>query len=266
LADDVSEPTDRKQWFSVSEAIAFIAVLPAIVYGSGYLMWIVPSQRLFKTNLAPIISVSGLMEPGIIYACSLMLSIVFAYVVGSKKLLPFRRPARREWGILFELAIWFVFVFVASILGFLAVRRPLDFVSADPAGSTLYLVLHVVVIGFSFRRFYGLVRSKFIDPTRDRRRSSFVIRTAEGTLAVLLLYVQVPAAILFGSLGPNPVNRVCPITICIKGDSDGTSQGESISYRALFIERSSERFLVFDRESKKVIGWPVNCVLEVVWE
>lgn len=266
MADDVSEPTDRRQGLSVSEAIAFIAVLPAVVYGSGYLMWIVPSQRLYKMNLAPIISVSGLMEPGIIYVCSLMLSIVFAYVVGSKKLLPFRRPARRELGILFELALWLIFVLVASFLGFLAIRRPLDFVSADPAGSTLYLVLHVVVIGFSFRRFYGLVRSKFIDPARDRRRSSFIIRTAEGTLAVLLLYVQVPAAILFGSLGPNPVNRVCPITISVQSDAAGVSQDELLPHRALFIERSSERYLVFDRESKKVVGWPVSRVSEVVWE
>ncbi len=262
----VLEPdADRRVNLSLGDALAVIVLLPGVVYGAGYFMWVAPSLQLYGANLAPKIGISGLLVPGICYTVTLVLAAVFAVVVGSRSLIRLPWPRRREVRVFGELVLWALSIFAISIASNIIAHNTTSAIRSGPSGSTIYVVTHLLVVGFTIRRLFGILRSRLTHPAVERRRTSWFLRVAQGLLAMLLLYVQIPLALLFGALGPNPVRQKFPATVFLGAQTDANDRGYHSSRVVDIVDSNDERLLVYDERSRIVVAIPQREVKEIRW-
>lgn len=251
---------------SILEIVGLIVLLPGLTYGAGYLMWVAPSRQLYGRNLASAVGVAGLLEPGVIYVAAIAFASVFAAVVGMPRIFTYSRPRRRAWRLVIDLALGVVISSLIGISAQLAAARTPSVALTDPAGSSLYLVAHVVVLGLVIRKLWGLVGGSVFPPPLERRQKTPIVRVLEGLLVLVLLSVQVPMVLLFGALGPNPAKRVTPVDLTLISTTSSENQLEYVTCHANLISVNSEFFLVFDRDLHRITEIPRTRVQEIRWE
>jgi hypothetical protein len=247
---------------SVGEILGAIMLLPPLVYGAGYFMWIAPSIHLYGQNIASRVEVRGLIEPGIFYVFILACSLAFAVVVGLPRFQPPIIQFSRASRLAIELSVLFTIVVGYSYLGerlSLGSGAPLV---ADPAGSQTFMFAHVVILGMMWRRAIGLVRGRIAAPFPERRKLGPYTRLLKGALMVTLLVVQIPMAIVFGALGPNPAKRTRPITVV---RASGAGNGAVEDRELLFVSKNADYLLAYDGSTKNIVEIPKGQIREVRW-
>ena len=258
----MEQPT---RWhFTIRHAMVTALVLPLLVIGAGFLLWVAPGRQIYGQVLSRELSPWALIEPGMVYMGVMILSATFAVMVGIERL---QRPLRylsRTTLVVADIAFWFIVAVVSTRLAYdFTYGKPFG-VILDPASTYCYMLVHVIVVGFGLRRLYGLLRSRLAAPIPDRRRVSPGLRVLQACLAMALLFAQAPLAILFGALGPNPAKRVHPVAIQMR--SDVVSPFPNSSKRWMFyIDRNSERVLGYDHVERRVVEIPQDRIAEIQW-
>ena len=205
--------SDRVPHPSLGEAIAGLVVLPPLAYAFGFLMWVGPSRALYGQNVALALPASTLLFAGVIYLSTVGLAILFGAMLGAERLWWPKGHMARGTLLGAEVAFWLIGIFLAN-----AFARGVAFGSpgsltwttvAEPA----YLVVHVIVLALAFRRLYGLVRGRWAAPDPQRRPQTPNIRLLQAVAVLVIVVMQVPLALLFGVLGPNPAKNIWPVTI-----------------------------------------------------
>lgn len=236
------------------------AVLPFVVLAGGYLMWIVPARQLYGQLVSSELSLRAIAEPGLLYLGTLVLAAMFAIVLGITRL---QRPLRylsRTTMVVGDLVFWFCVAVMSGAIAYTASYDRSFGVILDPATSYVYMFFHVVLVGFGFRRVYGLLRSRLAAPVPDRRSPSSGLRLLEAGLVVALLFAQAPLAILFGGLGPNPAKRVRAVDVHMEASIAPTA-----TRWLLYIDENENRLLGFDPGSNRVVGIPKDRIAELQW-
>jgi hypothetical protein len=243
------------------DLVGMIVVLPALVYGAGYLLWTGASLQLYGRNVAPFLSVTSLIEPGVQYVGALLLAGLIAAMIGLERLAPMGR-VRRPIAVGFAILLWSAIICVLAAVGrALALGR-----SAIPTPGTdlsnLYSIVLLIVLAEAIRRTHGLLKGRFAPPTLERRRKTRSIRLLHAILLALLAFVHVHLALVFGVVGPNPAMRISTVRVTYRTWDPGGE--ETIRQRELyFIERNSQRLLGFDPGHEELIQVPASQILEM---
>src|SRR5262245_40567944 len=198
----------------IGELIGMVLLLPSLVYGSGYFLWAAPSRILYGRNLAPELPATALLEPGIYYVAVLMMSALFGAMLGPARLVESRmRWLPRALLLTIEILWWLTLVVFVSVVGYRLANGDPALAIPSSGVEVGYPIAHVVVLGLALRRFYGLLRSRFEPPNPDPRETSAPLRILQSALVVLIVYFQIPIALLYGVMGPNPAKRARPVTV-----------------------------------------------------
>lgn len=242
----------------VREIFPILFLLPLIVLGSGYLMWLAPARQLFGQPLTSQLSLRAILEPGLLYTGTLALSAAFAYVLGLRRLQrPFKHLSRATL-VVSDLLIWFLVAAVATPIAYAATYGGSFGIILDAPTAHVYMFGHIVLVGFGFRRLYGLLRSRMFSGASDRRQASSGLRLLEAGLAVALIFAQAPLAILFGALGPNPAKRVRAVEVQLAAPVPSTKW-------LLYVDQDRHRLLGFDAATRRIVGIPQDRILELQW-
>jgi hypothetical protein len=102
------------------------------------------------------------------------------------------------------------------------------------------LLAHVAILGFGFRRLSGLIGARLWPPNGERRTWTPALRIAQAIAVVVALYSQVPLALLYGVLGPNPAKSHHSAVLHKDGQQDRS---------VLLLDGRSEEMLLFDSKS-----------------
>jgi hypothetical protein len=146
-----------------------------------------------------------------------------------------------------EVLTWYLLVSTVTTIGSIMVIRAEAFVLGVPL-QLLYVLAHVCIMTFSFRRLYGLVRARWAPPSPDRRIWTPVGRILHGVAVLLVVYAQIPLALLFGMLGPNPANDKRQIVV---------KRGE-VEFPMLMIAQASDRIIGFNTDTQTVVSIPLD--------
>lgn len=244
-----------------------ITALPVLAYGAGYLLWIAPSRMLYGVNIAPALGIKSLLEPGVMYVGVLAIAACASAVTGIGRLFAefelldnFVKQRSRVLHVLFDLAFWAVLCPLA-VLGYQHVYGNPTVGFLDPAGSTFYLALHIVLVAASFRRMYGILKGSIAPPPNDRRQRSTLSRLGNAGLIVVLLIAQVQLAVLFGAFGPNPAKRVRPVAVYQAPEGSQSSGGAS--QELLLLHQSPEELIAYDTAREAIVRIPARRVDKV---
>ncbi len=245
--------SDRGGWHvSARDLLALVVMLPPLVYGSGYFLWIGASSQLYGFNVAPLLGVKSLIEPGALYVGTLILAGAIAAVVGLQRLAPrgrFRRPLAVGLAVLF----WLGIIIVLSVVGQGFASGRSVFPILGPGESTLCFLALLVIMSDAVRRTVGVLRSRLAPPRPDPRRDSAAARLSHGLLLFLLALVHVHAPLVFGVVGPNPALRLTPVTITLEGR-------DAAPWELFLIEKNSERVLGYDPDKDQLVEIPAGQV------
>lgn len=235
--------------FTLRELLGAVILLPPIAYASGYFLWIGASVALYGVNLAPCLGVPALMEPGIVYAATIVIALLTAFVVGFERLSLRPFQTTRRVSMVRQSLFWFIVLVSASALAQAIARgRPLLGLPAVLIRG-FYVLVHVVLLTASFRRLVGLLHASATPPVEERRRLTPATRLWQGCLFGLLVILQIYLALLFSVLGPNTAMRVTPIVIePAAGDSAGPD-----AFELLLLERSRDRVLGYHPERRELV-------------
>jgi hypothetical protein len=219
-------------------------------------MWVGPSRAIYGQNVALALPVTSLLYAGVVYLGAIALAVLLAAVLGAERIWVAKKHTTRTALLWAEVASWIVVAFIANVLAVsVAFGRP-----GDPAWSPLveqaYLILHVAVLGLAFRRLYGLLRGRWAPPTPDPRRATSTIRLLRAVAVLVIVVTQVPLAVLFGVLGPNPAKNTWPVTIV-----------NAAQRRSMYLLHRDEKWVMgVDSESSKLIRVPLKEHDEIVFE
>jgi hypothetical protein len=215
---------------------------------------------LYGRNLAPVAAgpVVPVLEAGVLYVALLVVAAGAAAVVGMERLgPPFARLPRWMFRAL-DIAVWLTFIALFNFLsGVYAHGLVPPSHLLDPWEGVLYFLVHSVALVWSFRKMYGLLRPLLGSPTPEFRRPSVAARLMGGALFWLLLATQIPLAIVYGALGPNPAKRVTPITIAT---SSMLSTEAARPREYLLLYETTHEFVAFDADSNLVVRFPRSSV------
>jgi hypothetical protein len=234
---------------SAASIATLIVALPPLVLAFGYLMWAGSSRLLYGRNIAAELGFGSLLIPGLFYVGVLAAAAIFAGAVGRRRLIDAERSPSRVPGVVLEVLFWIFIIVAANGLAFSLIYRVFPLPVTEGAWEMVYVVIHVVLLGFGFRRAHGIWRAATYPPELDRRNTSAPLRLLQALVVVLFLVSQVPVALLFGVLGANPAKTTHPAVI-YRADHD--------PLRVRLIERNENRILAFDEEQRLIVRVPLH--------
>jgi hypothetical protein len=265
--------------FTLRELLGAVIVLPPIAYASGYFLWIGASVSLYGVNFAPYLGVASLVEPGIIYAATIVIALLAAFVIGLERLSTRPFHATRRISMTRQSLFWFLILIVASVLA-QAVARGYPLLGVwsilIPA---IYVPAHLVLLTSVFRRLFGLLQGSSTPREEERRVLTPATRVWQGCLVSLLCALQVYLALLFSVLGPNTAMRIIPIAIELRSEdgrpaaealrrgagssSDSDARGADATIELLLLERSKDRVLGYQPERREIVEVPSAAIRRI---
>jgi hypothetical protein len=135
-------------------------------------------------------------------------------------------------------------------------------ITIDPFGApytTFYLFGHVVVVGLGLRRLHGVFRGEVFWSRPERRLRTPSTRLLQATFVVVALFTQIPLAILFGVLGPNPARYPAPVEVTLD------VEGELVRREWYLIQDGASHLIAYDGRAGTILKVPSMAVREIVW-
>lgn len=249
---------------------------PPLTYVFGYLLWIAPLVRDYgAAGLAvlPELDTSGLLLPGISYVLTMFLALIVAVVIGPKRLWKPPEQLRRIHLVSIEVLTWLCLLLASNALGYFAAHGRPQSLPGLWWLSLLYYSLHIVLLAMCYRRFFGLLRGRLqppgprhiVDPPKtDDRESTTKLRVAHAVLALVLILVNIPMALLYGAFGPNPVNVHRRVAVHLQPGSIADSVLTS-PQQLCYIDHNSHRFLGYEKTTGRIVELPNSLVAAIEW-
>jgi len=247
--------------FTLRELLGAVILLPPIAYASGYFLWVGASVALYGVNFAPYLGIASLVEPGIIYAATIVIGLLAAFVIGLERLSTRPFHSTRRLSVTRQSFFWFVILILASALAQAVARGyPLLGIWAIliPA---IYVPAHLVLLTSVFRRLFGLLQASATPREEERRVLTAATRVWQGCLLSLLCVLQIYLALLFAVLGPNTAMRIIPIVVELR--EGGSSAPAGTTVELLLLERSKERVLGYQPERREIVEVPSTVIRQI---
>lgn len=250
----------------ISAIAATLVALPALVYGSGFFMWIGPSTILYGRNLAYDVSARALLVPGIVYLVTLAVAAAFAFLLGAERLVALPDAVRRRFEAhgyatrcvvtAMEIVFWLGILQAGTALSGMSAPNPPELASAA-VSTELYLIVHVAVVALAFRRVYGLVKRRLHSNGGGGARPP-LLRLLQAVLFAVLLFAQPILAALFAVLGPNPVTQKRLAAVYESSTTEG------IQCRLVtLVDRGPKSLVVYDDSLKTILVIPNESVCRI---